>query len=122
MEKLKMWANENPEMIIYFLGMLLIILIVYMIMKPSKKEESHPKKQQKSTIVECNNEILQFLSKYLEDNPRTHFGQALLNIGIIETGEKNNKKFTVNPGTVSSYQLLTRIRYRNVERILAEDI
>ncbi len=121
MEKLKMWANENPEMIIYFLGMLLIVLIVYMIMKPSKKEESHPKKQ-KSTIVECNNEILQFLTKYLEDNPKTHFGQALLNIGIIETGEKNGKKFTINPGTISSYQLLTRIRYRNVERILAEDI
>ena len=120
LEKIKLWASENPAMITYFLGAALLILIMYLIFRPAKTEKGHPKKQ-RASIGECNAEILQILQEYLEENPKTHFGQALLNLGIVETGEKNGKKYTVNPTTVSSHQMLTRIKYRNVERSLAED-
>lgn len=123
MEQIKViWFNMEAVYLLYFIGAIFIIYIVYKIMahgeKPAKNSKVHVRMP---STYECNKEILHILEEYIEENPRTHFGSAIMNLGIVETGMKNGKKYTINPQTVKSHQTLTRIKYVTQEQNLSEN-
>ena len=72
------------------------------------KEQVSNWKEKVKTRKEYNEKILEVLTKYLEENPEIRFGQALINLNILQNEKDKNVVF--DPFSDESVDIYQRMR------------
>ena len=72
------------------------------------KEQASNWKEKVKMRKEYNEKILEVLTKYLEENPEIRFGQALINLNILQNEKDKNVVF--DPFSDESVDIYQRMR------------